>query len=89
MKPGDEIVAIDDRNDITFEHLILKVRLSGSGQVLHFDLKRPGQDKLISVNIEPRREATGRYAEHRNRAPTSSLILASPPLEPPPGPSRR
>ena len=37
LRPGDEIVAIDDRRDINFDHLILKVRLSGAGQVLHFD----------------------------------------------------
>ncbi len=84
VKPGDEIVAIDDRNDITFDHLILKVRLSGSGQVLHFDLNRPGQKKLISVNLEPRREATADMPSI-GIAPERSLSLLTPPFEPPAG----
>jgi regulator of sigma E protease len=84
IKPGDEIVAIDDRSDITFDHLILKVRLSGPGQVLHFDLKRPGQDKLIPVNIEPRREAKADMPSI-GISPGSSLKLALPPYAPPAG----
>ena len=43
MRAGDEIVAIDGRRDISYKTLLLKVALSGQGQVLHFDVKRPGQ----------------------------------------------
>ena len=57
MQAGDEIVAIDGRRDLTFTNVTLTVRLSREGQQIHFDLKRPGQDALIPVNIEPRREA--------------------------------
>ena len=42
------------------------------GQVLHFDSKRPGQEGLIPVDIEPRREASSRDAEHRH-LPSESL----------------
>src|SRR5262249_53411670 len=55
--PGDEIVAVDGRRDPSYQTVTLKVRLSAPGQVLHFDLKRPGQDDLIPVDIEARREA--------------------------------
>ncbi len=84
LKPGDEIIAIDDRGEITFEQLRRKVALSGTGQVLRFDVKRPGQKNLISMNIEPRREAAAEMPSigiwH-----DESLILATPPYDPPPG----
>jgi regulator of sigma E protease len=57
MRAGDEIVAIDGRSDLTYTNVTLKVRLSSQGQKIHFDLKRPGQDALIPVDIEPRRDA--------------------------------
>jgi regulator of sigma E protease len=56
LRPGDEILAIDGRGDLTYEHLILKVALSGPGQVLRFEVRRPGQDRPIVMNIEPKRE---------------------------------
>ena len=89
MRPGDEIVAIDDRNDINFDHLILKVRLSGAGQVLHFDLKRPGQKELISLNIEPRREATAEMPSIGICPGQQPDPRPYPPSIPRPGPSRR
>ncbi|MFO0907582.1 MAG: site-2 protease family protein [Isosphaeraceae bacterium] len=57
LRAGDQIVAIDGRSELTFNNVTLMVRLSGQGQVLHFDLKRPGQTELVSVDIEPRRGA--------------------------------
>ena len=41
--PGDEIVAIDGRGDLSYADLLEKVVLSSSGQVIHFQVKRPGQ----------------------------------------------
>jgi regulator of sigma E protease len=84
LKPGDEIVAIDDRNNVNFDHLMLKVRLSSAGQVVHFDVKRPGQKDLISLAIEPRREATADMPSI-GITPSSSLILASSPYDTPAG----
>lgn len=81
IRPGDEIVSLDGRKDQSFGTVTLKVRLSGQGQVLHFELKRPGQDALIPMDIEPRREATadvpgiGIY-------PSSGLVLGSEPNMP-------
>ncbi len=57
LRAGDEIIAIDGRGDLSFNSMTLKVVFSGQGQVLHFDVKRPGQDGLIGLDIQPRREA--------------------------------
>lgn len=78
MRPGDEIVSIDGRGDLTFNNMTLKIRLSGQGQVLHFELKRPGRDALIPIDIEPRREGT---AEHPGIgiSPSRDLIMYGPP----------
>jgi regulator of sigma E protease len=56
---GDEIVAIDGRRDVSFTDLTLKGLLSSHGQVLHFEVKRPGRNDLIKVDVQPRREASG------------------------------
>ena len=56
MRAGDEIVAIDGRRDLSLTTMTLKVALSGQGQVLHFDVKRPGHEGLIEMDIQPRRE---------------------------------
>jgi regulator of sigma E protease len=84
MRPGDEIVAIDDNSDVSFSHLMLKVRLSSAGQLVHFDVNRPGQKDLIALEIEPRREATAEMPSI-GISPASSLDLARPPYEKPPG----
>lgn len=55
MRVGDEIVSMDGRDNLTFESITLKVHLSSQGQVIHFKLKRPGQDELVDLDIEPRR----------------------------------
>jgi len=59
LSVSDEIVAIDDRHDLGYTELVQKVLLSSQGQVLHFEVKRPGHKGLIGVDIQPRREATG------------------------------
>ena len=69
MRAGDEIVAIDGRRDISYKTLILKVALSGHGQVLHFGVKRPGHDGLIEMDIQPVREAN-------NDHPTIGILPA-------------
>jgi regulator of sigma E protease len=57
LRVGDEIVAIDGRRDLAFTDLLQKVLLSANGQVLHFEIKRPGHTEPISIEIQPRREA--------------------------------
>lgn len=56
LRPGDEIVTVDGRGDLSFSSMTLKVLLSGKDQTLHFEVKRPGQDGLIGLDIQPRRE---------------------------------
>src|SRR5262245_39943739 len=84
IRPGDEIVAIDGRSDISFNTMTLKVFLSGAGQRVRFDIKRPGRKDLIHLTIEPRREDTDEVPKI-GVAPASSLELADPPYLRPPG----
>ena len=46
MRAGDEIVAIDGRGDLSWNSMTLKVVLSGQGQALHFEVKRPEHEGL-------------------------------------------
>jgi regulator of sigma E protease len=57
LRPGDEIVAIDGHRDVGFKDLMVAVNLSGSGQVIEFGVKRPGEERELTLPIEPRREA--------------------------------
>jgi regulator of sigma E protease len=84
MRAGDEIVAVDDRGDVTFDHLVLKVRLSGTGQLIHFQVKRPGREQPLAMNIEARRDP-GAPMPTVGIVPDESLALAEPPFEPPAG----
>ena len=56
LEPGDEIVAIDGRKEPSFSRLLQKVVLSGTGDVLHLEVKRPGQSQVMAMDVEPRRE---------------------------------
>jgi len=56
VRAGDEIVAIDGRGDLSWNSMTLKVVLSGHGQALHFDVRRPDHEGLIGLEIQPRRE---------------------------------
>ena len=57
MRAGDEIVAIDGRGDLSWDSMTLKVVLSGRGQALRFEVKRPEHEDLVGLDIQPRREA--------------------------------
>jgi regulator of sigma E protease len=57
LQPGDEIVAIDGRGDLSWTSMTLRVILSNQGQKLHFDVRRHGHDGTIGLDIQPRREA--------------------------------
>lgn len=80
LRTGDEVVAIDGRKDVSFATLMLKVQLSSAGQLIHFDVKRPGNEGPIGFDIAPRREAT-REAPTIGVLPIESLELADPPVE--------
>jgi regulator of sigma E protease len=59
VRAGDAIVAIDDRVNPSFMGVKRRVALSGSGQKVRLQIKRPGRDDLIETEIQPRRELTG------------------------------
>lgn len=79
IRAGDEIVAVDGDREISYETVTQKVRLSSTGQKLHFDIKRPGEKELVKVDIEPKREPPSPFPRI-GIAATKSLLLADPPL---------
>jgi regulator of sigma E protease len=84
---GDDVEEIDGRRDVSYITLMLKVSLSGPGQVLRFGVQRPGHDEMITMDIQPVREAN-------NDRPTIGVLpgeslssggfLALPGMEAPP-----
>jgi regulator of sigma E protease len=58
LRPGDDVVAVDDLRGVGYTAVRLKVLMSSHGQILHLEVKRPGQERPIGVDIQPRREAT-------------------------------
>src|SRR5262245_39438793 len=82
VKAGDEMVAVNGRGDISFTSMTLKIVLSGEGQSLRFDVKRPGHDGLIAMDIQPRREP-GSDRPTIGVRPSSSLNVGL--FDPPPG----
>ena len=84
VRAGDQIVTIDDRPNRSFENLMLKIRLSSESQVLHLKLKRPGQEALVSVDVEPKR-ALNADTPTIGIGPSDSLEFAKPPFIAPPG----
>jgi regulator of sigma E protease len=84
IRTGDEIVAIDGRDEISYADVTRRVRLSGAGQVVHLLLKRPGRRNLIPLEIEPRRDRTADMPGI-GILPSSSLITANPPYRAPAG----
>jgi regulator of sigma E protease len=69
LRPGDEIVSIDGREDTRYTSLQLKVALSRRDQVLHFVVRRPGRDRPIELDIRPVREPS-------NDRPTIGILPA-------------
>ncbi|MFO0954662.1 MAG: site-2 protease family protein [Isosphaeraceae bacterium] len=76
FRPGDEIVSLDGRRDLSFDNVRLRSHLSTAGQVLHFEVKRPGEPNLIPIAIEPKREAN-QEVPGIGISPRSSLVVYS------------
>ena len=72
--PGDEIVAIDGRRDLSFNNLKMRVSLSSKGQKLRFEVKRPGVDEPKFFDLEPLRDAGNKMPEI-GIAPSIGLTL--------------
>ncbi|WZP00033.1 site-2 protease family protein [Isosphaeraceae bacterium EP7] len=84
LRSGDDIVSIDGRDGVDFGTLKMKVALSATGQTLRLGIKRPGQDGLITMDFEPRREKSAETPTI-GIVPSKSLDLARPPFIRPPG----
>ncbi len=68
LRPGDEVVAIDGQRDVGYNDLRRSIIFSAEGQVLRLQVKRPGHDGLLTVDIQPRRDATTEVAGDRHPA---------------------
>jgi regulator of sigma E protease len=84
LKPGDEIVAVDGRRDISFNSMTLMIRLSGSGEKVHFEVRRPGVPHPHEFEIEPKRAENDDYPTI-GVLPAASLNVGEPPFVQPPG----
>src|SRR5271157_3985218 len=73
MRNGDEIVAIDGRGDLSWNSMTFKVVLSGQGQALHFEVKRPEHEGLVGppghdpTPVEDIRQYHGLLARFQNQ----------------------
>ncbi len=70
VQPGDTIVAVDGNRVETYSDLQHATIFSGKGQVLQIDLKRPGQESLVRVEVAPRLKEGG-------MAPTIGITSSS------------
>ena len=84
VRAGDEIVAMDGRSNLSFNNLKMRVSLSGAGQVIRFDVARPGVAGPIRYDLEPLREA-GADMPNVGIYPSFGTTLARPPFRPPAG----
>lgn len=62
LEPGDEIVAIDERQVVSPEQVIERIRQARPGEVVIIHLQRDGQEESVRARLESRREAIARQA---------------------------
>ncbi len=84
LRAGDEVIGIGGRSEPSFDHLRVRVGMSGSGEALRFTVRRPGVETPLSFDIEPRREARGDFPTI-GVLQASGMMLADPPYSAPEG----
>jgi regulator of sigma E protease len=84
LLPGDEIVALDGRRNLSFNNLKMRVSLSGKGQVMHFEVKRPGVPSPLYFDIEPQPDNVQKMPGI-GIVPSLDLVLDQKPYDPPAG----
>ncbi len=57
LREGDEILTINGRGDANFQRMRLAVSLSAANQKVVFGVKRPGVPEILTIPVEPRRQA--------------------------------
>ena len=56
LRPGDEIVGIDGRGDVSFLDVMQATQLSKAGHKIRFEVKRPGRADPFVLEIEPKKQ---------------------------------
>jgi regulator of sigma E protease len=84
IRPGDEVVSIDGRKNISFQTIPQRVQLSWDTRTFHLELKRSGQEALIPIDVEARREGAA-SSRTIGISQIGSLILSDPPFLTPAG----
>ena len=79
IQPGDEILAIDGRPDITFQDLTQTVQTSASGHRLKIEIKRKGEAGPVVLEIEPRRAPSAGGPTLGVTMPGSLKLFSKPP----------
>ncbi|WP_422931680.1 site-2 protease family protein [Singulisphaera sp. PoT] len=82
IRPGDEVVSLDGRGEMNFNTLRMNIVHSSAGQVLHFELKRPGIDAPVKVDVEPLRLKDSPYPNIGILPSNSLRIYSSPSIVP-------
>jgi regulator of sigma E protease len=85
LRPGDEIVAIDGRRDVTFQRLMMRISLSAADQALHLTVHRPGVEQPLSIDVVPRRQAKSDKPTIGISPGASLSLVPKKPYEAPPG----
>jgi regulator of sigma E protease len=78
LRPGDEILAIGSKRPVNFDDLRIRSALSGHGEALRLEMKRPGLDQPFVVLVEPRTEP-GVPLPRVGLGSSNSLVLGDPP----------
>jgi regulator of sigma E protease len=81
LRPGDQIVAIEGRRGVNYDDLKRATVFSAAGQVVHLDVKRPGEANLVRIGVEPRTRKSD-DAPTIGVIPANSLELDGPPTGP-------
>ena len=84
LRVGDEIVAIDGRKNPSFKTFMMRVALSGKGDIVHLDMKRPGVAEPFRVDLTPLRREKDTMPRV-GLAPASSNELSPAPYRAPLG----
>jgi regulator of sigma E protease len=85
LRPGDRVVAVNGREDLDFSSLKRMTAMSGPGESLRMTVARPGAERPITVDVEPRRHGEAEM-KTMGIVPVDDLELRGPmPLLPPAG----
>ncbi len=85
IRPGDRIVAVDNRPIETYSDLQHATVFSGRGQLLKLGIERPGHDGVVPIAVIPRRRESGLAPTIGITSGTSLKLIKKFPFLPPAG----